>query len=182
MHIGINDEEREEIDYCLGNWQSYCNERIKCDWLLLAIRTCNFRFVLTSHQIHNNRLISLDVGHPTFKGDHLVRSSIAFYWRNVRLCLDTIEILMKTVNQKGKELLRVVLSISREHWIDRADCIFYVVRGVSRARVAPHWLYELGIASGQFAICADWVHFIYFVHEVASKEVLSQWHSVGHAL
>jgi len=61
------------------------------------------------HQIHYDRLITLQVVLPRVFSIFFVIEAFRFYLRDDWLVLHTVEVLMETVEHKVQELLRILL-------------------------------------------------------------------------
>ena len=61
------------------------------------------------HQIHYDRLITLQVVLPRVFSIFFVIEAFRFYLRDDRLVLYTVEILMETIKHEVQKLLRILL-------------------------------------------------------------------------
>ena len=178
----MNHVKIDSIDDLLGDRQSYSDERIKCDWLILAIGTNNFWLVLASHQINDYRLVSSNMCHPTLRCYYFVGSSFALNWLNVWFFADSVQILVKAINQERKELLRIVLSISWKNRINGSNCGFQTVRRESVILITPHSFDKFGISFCQFSFGTKWIFLIDFVLEMLINKIVGKRESMRKTL
>jgi hypothetical protein len=129
----------------LRDGQSNCNKRIKSDRLDIACRASNFGFVLTCHEISDDRLIAFDMCKPALNGNNIIWSIFTLHWLYIRFFFDSIQIFMKSIYNKREELLRIMLSIARKHWIYWTDCRFYFIRSKYILWITPHTFDKLSI-------------------------------------
>jgi hypothetical protein len=84
----------------LRDWQCYCDKRIKSDGFTIAIWTSHLGSILAGHQINNDGLISFCVSDPAFEGDNVVGPSVTIDRLNGWLFMDSVQILMKTIDEE----------------------------------------------------------------------------------
>lgn len=119
---------------------------------------------------------------PTLQRNNLILPAITinrlYYW----FFLNSIQILMKSINQKWKELLWVMLSITWKHLIYSAYLTLYIVWWKGWVWIAPHWLYKLSIWSCQLTTCSYRIDFIYLTLEITTKKIIRQWNCIWQTL
>jgi hypothetical protein len=89
---------------------------------------------------------------------------------------------MEPVDDEREELLRIMLSVTGEDWVDGSDCGFEVIGRESVFRVAVHSFDELGIALGEFSLGSKRVFLVDLVFIVGPQEVFSQGNRIGETL
>ena len=169
----MNEVSWEKIEDLLRNWKSHCNERIKSNWLFSTGRTTNPWSILPSHQVSNNWLISFHVIHPTLTSHFLFRSCSTVNGLYVGLLLNSVEILMKPINQKRKELLRIMLSIPWKHRVYGAYCWFDWIRNKHIWWLTPHALDELSICLCQLSFSSQRIGQVDFFMKQWLQEIFS---------
>jgi hypothetical protein len=151
----------------------YCDsyKRVKGNRLAITIWTSDFWSILTGHQVNNYWLISLCMSDPALQSNHFIRSSITVNRLNSRFFLNSVQILMKSIHKERKKLLRIMLCISRKHWIYRTNCIFYIVWRKSGIRVAPHWFDKLSVCLSKLSFSTDRIHNVNLLLEESTYEI-----------
>ena len=68
---------------------------------------------------------------------------------------------MKSIDQEGKELLRIMLCVTWEDGVDIADWTFDEVGGEDWLAIAPHTFDEHGVIAGELSFGAKDVAEVY---------------------
>ena len=87
-------------------------EGIELDRFILALWAIYDRLVLSVQQIYNDRLISLHKALPSLSCDDLIRSPIVILCLNVRLFLDSIQVLVQTIEEIVDQFAGIMLVVA----------------------------------------------------------------------
>ena len=119
--------------------------------------------------------------HASFSS-YLVGAVIAVLKFDVWLLLHPIQVLVQAVKQERKQLLRVLLLITRELGRESPDRHFEVPGHDEGVLPAPHALDQLAEGAGDLALHPQWVFIIYVFDIVVVGKVLGDGRTVGQAL
>lgn len=145
LHVPMDQEEAVHCLHTLRNGQTNCDKRVESCRFVVAVRTSHDRTILSRHCLCDNRLVSFQVGNPALLGQLCLTFVLFLYWFYIGLFLNSIQILMQTINQKREELLRVMLSISWKNWVYITNGILNTVWREYVILITPHCLNKLGI-------------------------------------
>ena len=95
----------------LWNGQTYAHVGIKGYGQLVAVRTSYSPFKLTMHEIHYDWLVSLQMVLPRLLCVSLVVKALRLYLRDDWFRLDSVQVLMKSVQYEIQQLLWVLLIV-----------------------------------------------------------------------
>lgn len=105
---------------CLRLWdrKRYDRIRIICYWDSLAIGASYAWFVLAKHEINDYWFIAFDEYIKRFSWFYEIITAMKIRSFNKWLYYDSIEIFMKCIQKTGNKLLRIMLSIIFENWVE----------------------------------------------------------------
>ena len=129
---------------------------------------------MSCHQVNDYRLISFCMSYPTLKSYDIIRAAVAINRLNRGLFLNSVKVFVKAINKKRKKLLRIMLSVTREHRIDCTNSIFNIVRRKCAAWVTPHRFYELGIRFSKFSFTPKRINSVYLFLKTTTQKILSK--------
>ena len=152
---------------------------MKCRWFVIASWTSNLQLGLSNHQICHYRLVSAQVSGPTLSSHLFVGSVIAL---NGGFFQNSVQILVQTINQEGKEFLGIMLRIAWKNGVDATHSWFEGVRSKNTVRVTPHSFDKFSVILSQLSLSSQRIHFVHLFCVEALEEVVSQRLSVGQTL
>mmetsp|Transcript_18087 Transcript_18087/g.47639 ORF Transcript_18087/g.47639 Transcript_18087/m.47639 type:complete len:266 (-) Transcript_18087:970-1767(-) len=133
--------------------------------------------------IDDQRVVSHQMTTPRL-GRHLVvwLAVTALDHLRVGLFLDSVQVLMYPIHQKGHEFLRVLLLVTGELGRELAQRGLELARHDRAVLARPVLVHQLGVRLHELAACTKHVVFVHVTSILALEEELREWLGVGQAL
>ena len=187
LEYGLRGVERHKVDLhealLLGRQRhGQVAERVELDGDVAALEAVERRLEQTVEEVDDDAVVALLVVLPRLLGELLVRLAHVAAQLHVGLLHDAVEVLVQAVEQKGEQLVRVLLleagELGREAAQVELERARYRVAVVAR----PDLVDEVGIGLGDFALAPERIHHVDLLLVALVAEVVGEQRHVAHAL
>lgn len=155
---------------------------IELNWNIFALGTVQDGFVLSIHEVDDDRLISFQKLRPGFIRHHIIWKIVVILRLYVWFLLDSIQILMKSVKQKIDEFPRVMLVKPSKHRLVLSNSFFKLRRRVGGLIAKPHTLYQFAESSWQLSFRSQKILFVDVLNVFVLQEIVDKLFYMGNTL
>ena len=142
--------------------------------LTFLIRTLNHRFILTIHEINNDRFISFQVSLPTLFGNNVVRTSIIIFSLSIWFVDNSVQIFMKSIKKISDQFSWIMLIVTWKHGLKLCNTLFEMSWWEWSLLSKPEMLYHFCILIRKLSLSSQRICLVDMFQILSRQEIFSQ--------